>query len=106
MFQNCSQSVRVLFNGRRWWYQPHALISERSGLIEPPAVRFLVDILRSHGYDSNLDPLWGNPVTADSWKVGDFVIISEKNDTRRGELPNDSVPLVGVVSEVSMLHRR
>ncbi len=62
--------------------------------------------MRSHGYDSNLVPLWGKPVTAESWKVGDFVIISEKKDTRKGELLYDSVPLVGVISEVSLLHRR
>ncbi len=53
-----------------------------------------------------MDPLWRNPVTADSWKAGDFVIINKKNDTRRERTSNTSVPLVGVISEVSMLNRR
>lgn len=65
-----------------------------------------MDLLRSHGYDSNLVPLWGKPVTAESWKVGDLVIISEKIDTRRGEVLNEAIPTVGVISEVSLLHRR
>jgi hypothetical protein len=83
------------------------LISERSGLIEPISVRFLVDLLRSHGYDSNLFPLWGKSVTAESWKAGDFVIILEKHDThRKGEVSNEPIPLVGVISEVSLLNRR
>jgi len=68
------QSVRVMHNGRRWWYQPQALLSERSGLLESRAVRFLRTILRSHGYDhTTLEPLWGKTVTSESWQLGDLV---------------------------------
>ena len=101
------QSVRVLFNGRRWWYQPQALASERSGLVESPAVRFLVDLLRSHGYDSSLIPLWGKPVTVDSWRVGDLVVALDNTALQKREEPlDDYLSLVGVISEISSLSRR
>jgi len=67
--------VRVLHNGRRWWYQPQAVLSEKSGLIEFPSVWFLGKVLRSHGYDhTTLENLSGRPVTSSSWRVGDIVI--------------------------------
>jgi hypothetical protein len=70
-----SRSVRVIYNGRRWWYQPQALLSEKSGLTESPGVWFLRTILRAHGYDhTTLEPLYGKPVTNLSWHVGDIVI--------------------------------
>ena len=45
------KSIRVLHNFRRWWYQPQAVQSERSGLVETPAVWFLKRVLRAHGYE-------------------------------------------------------
>jgi hypothetical protein len=70
----CRYSIRVLYNGRRWWYQPQTLLAEKSGLIATPAVWFLQRILRSHGFDHvSLSPLWGQPVTKSSWLVGDVV---------------------------------
>jgi hypothetical protein len=67
-------SVRVVFNGRRWWYQPQALLSESSGLTESPTVWFLRTILRAHSYDhTTLEPLCGKPLTTSSWQVGDIV---------------------------------
>ena len=51
------------------------MISERSGLIESLAVRFLQNVLRSHGYNENtFMPFWGDTVTTDSWQAGDLVI--------------------------------
>lgn len=73
------RSVRVIHNGRRWWYQPQALRSERSGLIESPGIWFLRGVLRAHGYDQHsLLPLLGNPVTSSSWNVGDIVVPNPK----------------------------
>jgi hypothetical protein len=67
--------VRVLYNGRRWWYQPQAVMSERSFLIESPGVWFLRRILRSHNYDhTNLESLGGKQLTSSSWCVGDVVV--------------------------------
>ena len=68
------RSVRVLFGGRRWWYQSQAIQSERSRLIDSPGVWFLRSLLRSHGYDhSKLKSIVGTPVTATSWQFGDIV---------------------------------
>ena len=68
-------SVRVIHNSRRWWYQPQALVREKSGLTESPGVWFLRSILRSHGYDhTTLTLVVGKQVTAQSWQVGDFVV--------------------------------
>jgi len=67
--------VRVIYNGRRWWYQPQAILSERTGLIESPGAWFLRGILRAHGYDSTtLKTLCGKAVTSSSWCVGDVVV--------------------------------
>lgn len=61
-------------NGRQWWYEPQALLPERSGLVHSPSVWFLHKVLRSHGYDQNtLEPLWGKPLST-SWEVGDLVV--------------------------------
>jgi hypothetical protein len=68
-------SVRVLYNGRRWWYQPQALLPEKSGLTESPGVWFIRAILRAHGYDhTTLHPLLGKQVTTGTWQVGDIVV--------------------------------
>jgi len=67
-------SIRVLYNGRRWWYQPQALVSERSGLVSTPAVWFLRKLLRAHGYDADtLRSFDGQAVTKTSWRMGDIV---------------------------------
>lgn len=74
-----SHSVRVLHGGRRWWYQPQAVVSERSGLIESAAVWFLKRVLRAHAFDpATLTSLDGNPVTKSSWKYGDWVVLKSK----------------------------
>jgi hypothetical protein len=71
----CRRSIRVLHNGRRWWYPPKAIVSERSGLVESPAVWFLRRIFRSHGYDLlTLESLSGKPIDPSFCEVGDFVI--------------------------------
>lgn len=78
-------------------------MSERSGLVEPPALRFLVNLLRAHGFSSDLSPLWGSPVTSDLWKVGDFVVPRKlkKRDRKKGEpLAN-----VGVINECTNARR-
>lgn len=86
----CRRSIRVLHNSRRWYYQPQAIRSERSGLIECTSVWFLRDILRSHGFDhTTLESLVGKPVTESSWRVGDVVV------------PNDSSDLVGRIVAAS-----
>lgn len=68
--------MRVVFNGRRWWYHPDALLSERSGLVESPTVRFVKNILRSHGYDMNMEQIWGKQITSESYELGDLVASS------------------------------
>lgn len=68
-------SIRVIHNSRRWWYQPQALVRERSGLTDSPCIWFLKGILRSHGYDQKtLQLLVGSQVTATSWQIGDLVV--------------------------------
>ena len=70
-----------MYNGRRWWYQPQALLPEKSGLTESPGVWFLRTILRAHGYDhTTLLPLNGESVTTSSWQVGDIVTPKESAD--------------------------
>lgn len=65
--------MRVLFNGRRWWYQPQAIVTERSGLIETPGVWFLRSILRTHAYDHlTLTPL--DHVSKATAVIGDWVM--------------------------------
>lgn len=66
------RSVRVLFDGRRWWYQPQAIVPERSGLIETPGVWFLKKLLRAHSFDHvSLQPL--DHVAKGTSLVGDWV---------------------------------
>jgi len=58
-----------------WWYQPQALVGEKSGLTDSPGVWFLKRVLRSHGYDyRTLRLLVGNQVSTSSWQVGDLVV--------------------------------
>ena len=67
-------SIRVVHNSLRWWYQPQALLREKSGLTESAGVWFLRTILRAHGYDhTTLQFLVGSQVTTSSWCVGDVV---------------------------------
>lgn len=74
-FSRFRHSVRVLFGGRRWWYQPQAVVPERGGLIESPAVWFVSRILRTHGFDhTTLESYVGNVVTSESWQFGDIVV--------------------------------
>jgi hypothetical protein len=64
----------VIYNSRRWWYQPQALERERSGLTDSPGIWFLKGILRSHAYDEKtLELLVGKQVSPSSWKIGDMV---------------------------------
>ena len=90
-------SIRVLYNGRRWWYQPHAVVSERSGLIDSSGVWFLAKFLRSHGYDhSTLESRNGKQVSGRHSHVGDVVVPLDRSgvdDSKQG-------PCIGrVVSE-------
>lgn len=48
------RSVRVFHNGRRWYYQLQAILSERSGIIDSPAVRFLKKAVRYYGFNDKL----------------------------------------------------
>ncbi len=69
------RSVRVLHSGRKWWYQPQAIISEGSGLIDSAAIWFLSALLRVHGYDADtLESMEGKQVSTSSWLNGDVVI--------------------------------
>ncbi len=102
-------SIRVLYNGRRWWYQPQTLLAEKSGLIATPAVWFIQRILRAHGFDHlSLTPLWGKPVTESSWAVGDIVFpaahFSCAHDASRSNpLAIIDVPTVGRIVPPSSL---
>ena len=79
-----SYAIHVSFNASQWWYQPQALLTERSGLIESPSAWFLHKALRAHGHDqTTLQPLWGKPLSTSSWEVGDVVVpltLSQKSD--------------------------
>ena len=96
-------SIRVLYNGRRWWYQPQAVVSERSGLIDSSGVWFLATLLRSHGYDhATLENLQGKPISGLHCQVGDVVMPSEKivsedykNGPCIGRVVSDSTPSSG-----------
>ena len=80
------RSVRVVYCGRRWWYQPQALVAEKSGLIETAGVRFLCSLLRAHAYDHRtLSSLRGKPVAPDSCSIGDFVR-PKKIDTKTAKI--------------------
>ncbi|GKY93743.1 hypothetical protein MPSEU_000341400 [Mayamaea pseudoterrestris] len=69
-----TKSVRVLHNQRRWWYQPSAIVSESSGLIETPAVFVIRRVLRAHGYQhTTLTPLSLKLFRPSSCQVGDVV---------------------------------
>jgi hypothetical protein len=89
----------VLHSGRRWWYQPQAVRSERSGLIATQAVWFLSRLLRCHGYDhTSLETMIGTAVTTSSWRVGDVVSPSEVTNSVLS--PDSSSCLIGrIVTE-------
>ncbi len=77
----CRRSIRVLHSGRRWWYQPQAVISERSGLIDSAAIWFLSGLLRVHGYDAEtLESMEGRQVSTSSWLNGDVVVPKKARD--------------------------
>ena len=64
----------MIYNSRRWWYQPQALVREKSGLTDSPGIWFFKGILRSHAYDEKtLELLVGKQVSPSSWKIGDMV---------------------------------
>ena len=68
------QSIRVLHNLRRWWYQPSAIMPETSGLIATPAVFFIRRVLRAHGYDHlTLTPLYVKTLRSTMCQLGDIV---------------------------------
>ena len=70
-----SRSIRVIFNGRRWWYQPQALLSERSGLVETAGVWFVRRLLRAHGYNpTTLESLRGHSLLEFPPQAGDVVV--------------------------------
>uniref|UniRef100_A0A7S1B4W0 Uncharacterized protein n=1 Tax=Corethron hystrix TaxID=216773 RepID=A0A7S1B4W0_9STRA len=85
--QKCSdgetQSVRVVFNSRRWWYQPGALWSERSGLLESATMRRLKMALRPHGYTQDLNYFGGKVVDDKNWEVEDLVISALPNHSKK-----------------------
>jgi hypothetical protein len=101
----CRLSVRVLHSGRRWYYQPQAIISERSGLIESSVVWFLSGMLRLHGYDhTTLSSIVGKPVTPLSWRIGDIVAPKvASNQSKSSATSSDSQTLMigRVVAETS-----
>ncbi|GMI11426.1 hypothetical protein TrRE_jg3934, partial [Triparma retinervis] len=72
--------IRVIHNSRKWWYQPAALLSERSGLLESTSVMILREILRAHAFSVSLTPLQNSPVTPTSWRPGDWVIPSPSSN--------------------------
>lgn len=95
-------SIRVLHNGRRWWYQPNCIVSEKSGLTDSPVVWFLKRMLRLHGYQpANLQLVAGNALTNTSWELGDLVVPKKmlKGDKGRRFGVDDAVGRI--VSEAS-----
>lgn len=93
-------SVRVLQGGRRWWYQPQAVVSERCGLIESSAVWWLHQILRAHGFEhTTLKSFVGKPVTSTSWEFGDIVVPS-KISTEMADESSSSMPMQSVVGRI------
>lgn len=82
------RSIRVLHSGRRWWYQPQAVVSERSGLIDSAAVWFLSALLRAHGYDADtLESMQGKQVSASSWRIGDVVVPKKSREGTSTDVP-------------------
>jgi len=78
------RSVRVFHNGRRWWYQPQAIVTERSGLIDSPAIWFVCAILRAHGFDDETGECMHGKLLSDvSWKAGDIVTPSSGSNKMR-----------------------
>eukprot|EP00523_Entomoneis_sp_CCMP467_P011379 CAMPEP_0168719860 /NCGR_PEP_ID=MMETSP0724-20121128/1260_1 /TAXON_ID=265536 /ORGANISM="Amphiprora sp., Strain CCMP467" /LENGTH=2785 /DNA_ID=CAMNT_0008766435 /DNA_START=18 /DNA_END=8372 /DNA_ORIENTATION=- len=74
------RSVRVLYNGRRWWYQPQAVVCERSGLIDSGGIWFISALLRQHGFGgSKFEPMDGSSVASNNVQAGDVVVPSDKS---------------------------
>jgi hypothetical protein len=81
-----STSIRVLHDGRRWWYQPNCVVSEKSGLTDSPGVWFLKRFLRLHGYQPlNLQLVVGNSLTSSSWELGDLVVPKKMMKDDKGD---------------------
>lgn len=80
------RQIRVLCRGQRWWYQAHALLTERSGLIDSAGVWFLRRGLRSHGYDATaLSPIGGCPVSPTNWEIGDIVVPKSRRGSSKSQ---------------------
>jgi hypothetical protein len=87
-----SRSVRVMFNGRRWWYQPQAILSERSKLISSAGVWFVQTLLRVHGYHpTTMAPLRGQSVASISPQVGDVVVPKPLSATKSAANPMEGI---------------
>ena len=97
--------MRVLHNGRRWWYQQLAVVSERSGLIESPAVWFINGLLWAHGYDTaSLRSVHALTVAPSSCRVGDEVVPKkcvEKDADRSAPFPASRIGFVVAESNAS-----
>lgn len=88
----CSRSIRVIFNGRRWWYQPQALLSERSGLIETAGVWFVRRLLRAHGYHpTTLEPLHGKSLADVPPQADDVVVPKTLSSVSQSKNPMETV---------------
>ena len=86
-----SRSIRVLYNGRRWWYQPQALISEQSGLIESPAVWFLNGVMRSHFFDCETLESLLSKKGKNSRSLHRNALFPSEKDTNTVEVEDDEV---------------
>jgi hypothetical protein len=97
-FNHGRHSIRIIHNLRKWWYQPQALIREKSGLIDSPAVWFLSKILRAHGYEqSTLQLLTGQQALASTWQVGDIVSPTKMiSNTKSDEASNSRAMEINV----------
>jgi hypothetical protein len=96
------QAVCVSSNANQWWYQPQAILTERSGLIESPSVWFLHKALRTHGYDqSTLDPLRGRPLNTTFWEVGDIVVPLSQKKSKESEISTVSPRCFGRIAAES-----
>lgn len=94
----CSRSIRVIFNGRRWWYQPQALLSEKSGLIETAGVWFVRRLLRAHAFDpSTLATLKGKSLMDVAPKADDTVTLASLSTGGQSQAKNPMEGLVGRV---------
>uniref|UniRef100_A0A7S3KWR1 HECT domain-containing protein n=1 Tax=Amphora coffeiformis TaxID=265554 RepID=A0A7S3KWR1_9STRA len=92
-----SRSIRVIFNGRRWWYQPQALLSESSGLIETAGVWFVRRLLRAHAYHpTKLESLRGQSLQEVEPQAED-VVVPKTLPTSQPRAKNPMETIVGRV---------